>query len=374
MKKLSVLFLFGIVLCLAGCKSQYPDLKDGLYAEFTTNKGVFVAELYYQQTPLTVANFISLAEGTNPSVDSTYKGKPFYNGTIFHRVIEGFMIQGGDPTGTGTGGPGYKFPDEFTDSLRFEQKGILAMANAGPDTNGSQFFITVAATPWLDGRHSIFGQVVKGQAVVDTIAVVESQKPANRPLKDIIIETVDIIRKGKAAKNFNAPEVFRSEMEAIAQEEAAREKQIKQAKKEAAAHFEAIKPKAEKLDSGLMIYFDKKGDGEKPNIGDKVALYYEGYMTDGTLFDSNKKEVAKKFGALNQRRLKMGGYQPMVAPYSPDARLIAGFKEGLQQMRVGDIATLFIPSHLAYGKQGAGSAIPPNSNLIFKLELVKIKK
>lgn len=374
MKKVSMLFLFGIFMSLTACNEKYPDLKDGLYAEFVTNHGSFLAELYYEQTPITVANFVSLAEGTNTMVDSMYKGKHFYDSLTFHRVIADFMIQGGDPLGTGSGGPGYKFPDEFVDSLQLDSKGILAMANAGPGTNGSQFFVTLKATPWLNGRHTVFGKIVKGQEVVDSIGVVETAKPANKPVEDVVIEKVNIIRKGKAAKDFDAATVFTDKMEKKVQEEAEAAKKMEATKKEAAGNFAKLKTKAEKLPSGLMVYFDKKGDGEKPNTGDKVAVYYEGYLPDGTLFDSNRKEVAEKYGAFNQRRMDGGGYEPLITDYSPDAQLIAGFKEGLQLLSVGDVATLFIPSHLGYGAQGAGGVIPPNADLIFKIELVEIQK
>lgn len=372
MKKLSILFLLGVIVSLVSCKSQYPDLKDGLYAEFNTNQGAFVAKLYYKRTPLTVANFVSLAEGTNPSVDSTYKGKPFYNGIVFHRVIADFMIQAGDPSATGAGGPGYKFTDEIVDSLTFAKKGVLAMANAGPDTNGSQFFITVKPTPWLNGRHTIFGHIVQGQTTVDSISTLKTNKPRNRPVEDVVIESLNIIRKGKDAKNFNAAKVFSEKMESAAKAKAIAEKKIEETKKAAAAHFAKIKPEAKALNDGLLIYFDKKGGGVKPKNGQKVTLNYEGYLPDGTLFDSNIKEVAEKYNILNPQRLKMGGYSPMTSVYGPKARFIPGFKEGLQQMSVGDVATVFIPSHLGYGKQGAGDAIPPNADLIFKITLVEI--
>jgi cyclophilin family peptidyl-prolyl cis-trans isomerase len=166
---------FSIILGLVSCKEDYPDLEDGLYAEFNTNKGTFLAELYYEQTPLTVANFVSLAEGNSHSmVDSTYQGKKFYDGIQFHRIIKDFMIQGGDPQGTGSGGPGYRFPDEINENLTHDSKGYLSMANAGPGTNGSQFFVTLAETPWLDSRHTIFGKVIQGQDVVDSIGQTET--------------------------------------------------------------------------------------------------------------------------------------------------------------------------------------------------------
>ena len=185
MKRLTFILTSILALALFSCGEKYPDLEDGLYAEFITNQGTFVAKLYEEQAPLTIANFVSLAEGTNTMVDSTYKGKNFYNGLIFHRVIKDFMIQGGDPEGTGRGGPGYKFPDETTESLAHNDKGILSMANSGPNTNGSQFFVTLKATPWLDGRHTIFGKVMIGQEVVDTIGKVETTKPGDKPVEDV---------------------------------------------------------------------------------------------------------------------------------------------------------------------------------------------
>ena len=159
-----------------------PDI----YAQFDTTEGKFTAKLFSEQAPRTVENFVSLADGTKT-------GKPFYDGTIFHRVIPNFMIQGGDPTGTGRGGPGYNFADEFHPGLQHSKPGLLSMANAGPNTNGSQFFVTVAATPWLDNRHSIFGEVTEGYDVVQKI----SQVPRNnqdRPLKDVKINSVTIVK------------------------------------------------------------------------------------------------------------------------------------------------------------------------------------
>jgi len=202
MKKVSFLFVCTLILGLTSCKEDYPDLKDGIYAEINTSKGTFVAELYYEQTPITVANFVALAEGESTMVADSIKGKKFYDGLIFHRVIKEFMIQTGDPLGTGSGNPGYNFPDEIVDSLTHDSKGILSMANAGPGTNGSQFFVTLAPTPWLDGRHTVFGKVVEGQDVVDSIGQVETAE-RDRPVNEIKIESVKIIRKGKAAKDFN---------------------------------------------------------------------------------------------------------------------------------------------------------------------------
>ena len=174
--------------------TSLPPLPDGLYAEFTTPHGVFVTELFHQQVPLTVANFVGLAEGTkNYSKDGSApkkQDKPYYDGLVFHRVIPNFMIQGGCPLGRGNGGPGYKFKDECLPELKHSGPGILSMANAGPVSNGSQFFITHVATPWLDGKHTVFGHVVEGQAVVDKIAGGDK------------INSVKIVRVGEKAKAF----------------------------------------------------------------------------------------------------------------------------------------------------------------------------
>lgn len=374
MKKLNLILICTILLGLVSCKDEYPDLGDGIYAEFNTNKGTFVAELYYKATPITVANFVSLAEEKSHSmVDSAYQGKKFYDGLIFHRVIKDFMIQGGDPTGTGSGDPGYKFPDEIVDTLSHDSKGILSMANAGPGTNGSQFFITLNETPWLDGKHTVFGKVVEGMEVVDSIGAVETG-PRDKPVNDVVIENLNIIRKGKEAKNFNAVQVFE---EGLAQARAEREEQERQqqeARTANAERFEKLKEEAEELESGLQIHFLERGEGPQPNQGQMVKLNYAGYFQDGTLFDTSMEEVAREGGVFNQQRKDQIGYNPMVVPYGPDAPVIPGFREGIQQMKVGDRVVIFVPSHLGYGERGAGGVIPPNTDLIFELEMVGIQE
>lgn len=192
---LSFMLIVLMTITATAQKNQYKDMEDGLYAELKTNKGVILLKLEYQATPLTVANFVGLAEGVIKN-DAKPLGTPFYDGLIFHRVIPNFMIQGGDPLGSGMGGPGYKFKDEIVDTLKHSGPGILSMANAGKATNGSQFFITHVATPWLDGKHTVFGHVVTGQDVVN--AIVNGDK----------IETVIIIRIGKDAKKFDAAKTF----------------------------------------------------------------------------------------------------------------------------------------------------------------------
>ena len=365
-----VYLLLTLAIVLIGCKSQYAELGDGIFADIQTTAGDIIVQLEYEKTPVTVANFVTLAEGKSPFVSDSLKGKPYYDGIIFHRVIKDFMIQTGDPSGTGRGNPGYKFKDEFNDSLKHDKKGILSMANSGPTTNGSQFFITHKPTPFLDGRHTVFGHVVEGLEVVDSIAGTETsqeQMTKDKPLADIKMDKVQIIRNGKTAKNFDAVQVmsdyFKEEEERIAA--------FEKMKSDFVAEIAQQKQEAEELPSGLKILTLKDGDGEKPNIGAKVNVLYAGYLEDATLFDTNYEEVAKKFDTYDDRAKQGGKYQPMPTDYSPDAAMIAGFKEGLQQMKVGDKVRVFIPSHLGYGPQGYGP-IPPNADLVFDMEITGI--
>jgi peptidylprolyl isomerase len=364
MKKLSILFII-LSLSFVSCQNDYPDLEDGIYAEFKTNKGTFVAKLYHEDTPLTVSNFVDLAEGNNEMVDSVYKGKKFYNGISFHRIIKDFMIQGGDPLGTGSGSPGYTFPDEFVDSLKHTKKGILSMANSGPATNGSQFFITLKETPWLDGKHTIFGEIVLGEALVDSIGIIETTKPGDKPVSPVTINELNILRVGnvKLASFKDAMVIIE---EKIKEEQAATLKVAS----DTAEGLAAQKEKAEELPSGLKILFTQKGDGVKPAEGSKILMNYAGYLQNGTLFDSNLEDIAKKYDVYDHRRADSGGYAPMPSDFSKEARLIPGFREGLLAMSIGDKAIIFIPAHLAYGERGIPNVIPPNSDLVFELELV----
>ncbi|SHJ40420.1 peptidylprolyl isomerase [Pseudozobellia thermophila] len=369
MKKI-YLALLGLGTVLAGCKSQYSELGDGLFADIQTTKGDIIVKLEYEKTPVTVANFVSLAEGENPFVTDSLKGKRYYDGVIFHRVIKDFMIQGGDPTGTGRGNPGYKFKDEIHDSLVHDKKGILSMANSGPATNGSQFFITHKATPFLNGRHAVFGEVVEGLDVVDSIANVEtSQDPGakDRPVTDVVMNRVEIVRNGKEAKKFDAVQV----MSDYFAEEEAKIAAFEKMKGDFVKVLSAEKEEAEELPSGLKMKTLKEGEGPKPKVGQRVLVRYAGYLEDGSLFDSNYEEVASKYNKYDERRKLGGGYEPIPMTYSPDAGLIAGFKEGLLNMKVGDKKRIFIPSHLGYGPQGTGP-IPPNADLVFDLEITGI--
>lgn len=371
MKKfwMKVSAVLALAMVFQACNDPYAHLEDGMYAEITTNKGVIITSLEFEKTPITVANFVTLAEGKNTHVAEGLKGKMFYDGLKFHRVIKDFMIQGGDPEGNGSGGPGYQFKDEITD-LKHDRGGILSMANAGPGTNGSQFFITHKETPWLDGMHTVFGAVVEGMETVNTIE------------NEDVIESLKIIRKGNAAKKFDAVKVFdtyfNEEKARLAKEtelEAARKAEFmskfKDILDERLQFFEAQKALAKKTDSGLQYTIFQKGNGKKPKAETTVYVHYAGYFESGELFDTSYEEVAKRFDKLDPRRAEAKAYMPFPFVYGSKTGLIPGFLEGLEKLNFGDKAVIFIPAHLAYGEAGAGNVIPPNSNLIFELELLE---
>ena len=310
--------------------------KDGVYAVIDTNKGDIILELFYKETPMTVCNFVGLAEGT---LDAA-KGKPFYDGLTFHRVIANFMIQGGDPDGKGTGGPGYRFPDEFVDNLKHNTAGILSMANAGPGTNGSQFFITHVPTPWLDGKHTVFGRVVKGQDVVNKI--VQGDR----------MNSISIIRKGAEAQKFTATQKDFNAYLAGATERAKQRAAQKREKYEALIKQKF--PNAVKNESGVFYTIVKEGKGVKAQTGKTLTMKYKGSLLDGTVFDDSDMHEPLKFVA--------GAGQ-----------LIAGFDQQAVQMAVGEKRTIVIPPELGYGSRGAGGVIPPDSYLVFDLELLSVK-
>lgn len=366
-----IIFLLA-VLNITSCKAHYPELGDGMYAEIITNKGTMVAKLAYEKAPITVANFVSLAEGTNTLVDSAYKGKKFYDGLIFHRVIDKFMIQGGDPLGDGSGGAGYKFDDEFHQDLKHDKPGILSMANSGPNTNGSQFFITEIPKPMLDNKYNVFGELVLGLDVQDSISNVATSSD-DKPIEDVVIEELNIIRKGKSAKDFNAPEIFSNhfaEIERLEKEKEAKTKALKDAN---LAKFKKQKENAITLPSGLKYSVTEKGTGKKLSQNSKILMHYSLYFEDGVLLETSKLETAEAQGVVNEARKAANQYQPIPAAIGPDARMITGFKEGLRQLSVGDKATLFIPYHLAYGESG-NRAIPPKTNLIFEVDILELTK
>ncbi len=309
-------------------------MQDGLYAKFHTSKGAITVSLHYRETPMTVGNFVGLAQGSMPN-KAKAAGVPYYDGLSFHRVIADFMIQGGCPEGRGTGGPGYQFPDEIVSSLKHDGPGVLSMANAGPGTNGSQFFITHVETGWLDGKHTVFGKVVEGQDVVDAVK------------QDDSLDRLEIMAVGADAEAFDAQAAFDAGMASIREKEAA----------EKAAAEKALASLTEgmtKTDSGLYYRIDVEGTGAYPKKGQPIQVHYTGSLTDGFTFDSS---------------IQRG--QPIGIPIGV-GRVIPGWDEGIMLLREGGKGRLVIPSNLGYGAQGAGGVIPPHATLIFDVELVKI--
>jgi len=310
-------------------------MENGIYAKFNTSKGSVLVKLTHDLTPGTVGNFVALAEG-NLENKVKPQGTKYYDGLTFHRVIPDFMIQGGCPLGSGTGDPGYKFDDEFHPSLKHDKPGVLAMANAGPGTNGSQFYITHVPTSWLDGKHTVFGHVIEGQDVVDAVAQGDA------------LETLEIIRVGEEAQNWNAVEAFRSF-------EGNRKKRLEAEKNAAEEAMEKLAAGFEKTESGLRYQFIQRGEGKQAQNGKTVSVHYTGQLPDGKVFDSSyprKKPIEFPLGQGN---------------------VIEGWEEGIALLKVGDKARFVIPAHLGYGSRGAGGVIPPNATLIFDVELMDVK-
>ena len=310
-------------------------MENGIYAKFNTTKGAILVKLTHDLTPGTVGNFVALAEG-NLENKVKPQGVKYYDGLKFHRVIPDFMIQGGCPQGTGTGGPGYSFDDEFHPTLKHNRPGVLSMANSGPASNGSQFFITHIPTDWLDNKHTVFGHVVDGQEIVDAVA------------QGDVLETLEIVRVGEEAQKWNAVEAFRTFEGSRAKREAAE-------REAAEAKMEKLAAGFEKTESGLRYQFIQRGNGKKAENGKTVSVHYTGQLEDGKVFDSSyprKKPIEFPLGRGN---------------------VIEGWDEGIALLHVGDKARFVIPSHLGYGSRGAGGAIPPNATLIFDVELMDVK-
>ena len=312
-------------------------LGDGLFARINTSKGEIILRLEFEKAPLTVCNFVALAEGKM----DVCGGKPFYNGLVFHRVVPNFMIQGGDPLGNGRGGPGYQFPDEFDPSLRHNGPGILSMANAGPGTNGSQFFITHTGTPHLDDRHTVFGKVVEGQRVVNLIQ--QGDK----------INTITIVRNGPAAENFTADQtLFSNLLSQLGAAAAGKERAQRE------ADLEAITKKYPGLTAGangIQYIIQKQGTGTKPAQGSTVQVNYRGMFITGEVFDASEAH-----GSPLEFQAGMG-------------QVISGWDITVLDMKVGEKRLAVIPPELAYGTRGAGGVIPPNAFLVFEMELAGIK-
>lgn len=349
--------IFSIVGCANAQKggdkdktAKTPQLEDGMYAQFETNKGIIIVKLEHERTPMTVANFVGLAEGNFENHGKKFD-KPYYNGLKFHRVIKDFMIQGGCPLGTGTGDPGYKFYDEIHPDLKHTGPGILSMANSGPATNGSQFFITHKETPWLDGKHTVFGHVVEGMDVVNSIAQNDS------------MTKVTILRIGKDAKKFDANAVFDAEyhkIEAVEKEKnAAFDKVAKMSESEYNVYMlsEVKKkhPNAKQSASGLVYIIESEGTGPKPTSGSTLSVHYVGTLMDGKKFDSSRDRG-----------------EPMSFQYKVQ-QMIPGFEEGIGMLGKGGKGKFIIPYYQAYGPAGRPGAIPPYADLIFDLEVMDLK-
>ncbi len=345
MKKLFLLPLIAATILMTGsCKPMDADKvlkgKDGLFAQISTYRGDIFVELYYKDAPLTVTNFVGLAEGT---LDAS-KGKDFYKGLKFHRVIADFMIQGGDPRGNGSGGPGYGFPDEISDKYKFDGAGVLAMANAGKgtNTNGSQFFITHVATPWLDGNHTIFGHVVDK----------ESQKIVDSIKQGDIIKEVKIFRRGDEAKKFTASQDDWNKCLADCKKKNQEAKEKANAAK--IAEVEKKFPGFAKDENGIYYKVTRAGNGAKCGKGKNVATEYKGYFVDGRVFDQSAGRGPLEFTTAA-------------------GQMIPGFDIMVQDMQVGEKRTVVLPPDQAYGDRGIQGVIPGGAYLAFDIELVRVK-
>ncbi len=325
-----------ILIIMTACNGNKTDLPDGLYADFSTSRGDIIVELFPDKAPLTVTNFVGLAEGT---LDFANKNGAFYDGLTFHRVIDDFMIQGGDPEGTGRGGPGYRFADETDNGLVFDEPGYLAMANAGPDTNGSQFFITRVPTDWLNGKHTIFGKVVEGQDVVE--AMEQGDK----------IKSLKILRVGSEASAYKASSTTFRELDSAitARKKAAEEEAQKVVLNTIASRW----PNAvQDEETGIFSVIRSEGTGAKPSPGANITVHYTGTFMDTKQFDSSR-DRGEPFSFI------LGGRQ-----------VIPGWDYIFQQMKKGERRIIILPPEMAYGKQGYPPVIPPNSWLVFDVELL----
>ncbi|MBQ0003096.1 MAG: peptidylprolyl isomerase [Treponema sp.] len=341
MKKLFSIILLACSIVSMGCaqtKGKNMEAikgRDGLFANISTSKGDILVELFYEKTPLTVTNFVGLAEGT---LDAA-KGKKFYDGLKFHRVIENFMIQGGDPEGTGRGGPGYKFADEPVKELIFDKPGKLAMANAGPGTNGSQFFITHVPTDWLNYKHTIFGEVVTGQDVVNAVQ------------QDDKIVSITIIRQGAKAEAFTATQADFDRLVPVAAKAVAAFKE---------AEMADVIEGCEKTSNGIYYQILREGKGSEIGKGKTVKAEYKGYLVNGQIFDAS-------------REFHPQGHEPLEFKTGA-GDMIPGFDQMVCEMKINEIRKIVIPPELAYGDYGIPQAgIPGGAYICFDVKVVSVK-
>jgi len=343
-------YIIVFIIFFSACKpNKYPDLQDGIYADVQTSLGDVLIELYYKETPMTVANFVSLSEGNHTKIVDSLQGKPFYDNMKFHRVVDDFMIQTGKPKYTHKEDVGYFFANELNENLLHDSAGVVSMANLGkPFSNSTQFFITHKATPWLNGFekgkkkpcgkygiacHTVFGKVIKGQDVVNIIK------------QNDVINHIEIIRVGKDADVFDAPKIF-AELS------------------EASVPFD-IKmgiEKATETSSGLKFLQLKKGSALKVNPALQTTAHY-------ALYNMNGQQLASSFDKN----------KPITFTVDKDP-IIAGWKEAVKLMYEGEKARLFVPSYLAYGTIGSDKdsknkqLVKPNEDLIFEIEILKVGK
>ena len=381
----NIAYIFVVFLLITACQSsKYKNLEDGLYAEIQTNKGDILLELYAEDVPMTVANFVSLSEGNNNNVTDTLKGKKFYDGIRFHRVVNNFIVQAGDPTETGRGTAGYQFGDEFpkdeNGSLLYKHNdaGMLSMANGGPESNGSQFFITHREIPHLDGKHAVFGKTIVNPTQLATLkkSIKDEAKLSNAvdSLRNVVlnsivqldtIHTINIIRIGSKAKSFKADEVFDNEV--LLYDESKKTRKEQEASAEVARYAKYLvdktaffakmgEEKAKKTTSGLSILMLKENpSGDKIVTNKPIKSHFTLYTADGTQIQSTK-----------------DGGQPFVFQLDDAEKpMITGFKEGVANMRVGEKALLFVPYYIGFGEAKYGP-FPAKSDLVFEIEILEI--
>ena len=349
MNKKNFIYLLMLLILLVSCSKETQVIKeylsaqdDGLYGSIKVNENYIFFELYYQETPLTVSNFVGLATGAFG--ENIERKENYFDGLTFHRVVENFVIQGGDPEGTGSGGPGYQFIDEFHPDLTHSDMGILSMANSGPNTNGSQFFITLAPTPHLDNRHTVFGKVLENTDILTTV------------VQDDVMETVEIHPKGSAAKSFINNISWDAFKQLQTDQKISLENELQEITTKITTALES-NANFTSTSEGLFYEILTQGSGVAVQKGDNVEVHYELklYQDDAIVDSSYQRD------------------ETFIVPVGAD-QVIQGWEIMLLKLKVGDKVHVIIPPELAYGETGAGGGIiPPNAYLDFIIEVVSIQ-